>query len=132
MAGIKAARNDAEAMKLFMATTQLLGRMCRNGIKVSTDHFDAEKIRLGKRLEEIEAEILAMDEGIWWKKKFGSSYSITANEQLDAVLFDYAGAAPTKKTAKGRNAVDKSVLEKINSPFSHSLMHYKKLDNSLS
>jgi hypothetical protein len=127
MPDIRPLKDNAKAFELFMSATQLLGRMSQNGIRISREHFDAQKIILQDKMDAIEASVLDMDEGKWWKKKFGSEYGIGSNDQLDAVLYGYLGYKQEKKTARGRNAVDKTVLEKVNTPFSHALMHHKKL-----
>ena len=123
---IKPIRCDAEAYDLFHNGTLLLARMHRNGIKISPEHYAEEKENIAADLENIEAEYIATEEGAWHKETFGDAFNINAKDQLEKLIFDHIGWTSEKKTGKGADALDKSVLEKMAMPFAKILMNYRK------
>lgn len=94
------------------------------GIRLDEERLEATMERLDKKLKRLDKVILSSDEVEKWDGSVQINHK--SDKQLRHLLFDILELDSVKTTDKGRASVDEEVLEKINIPFTQSILEYRR------
>jgi len=113
------------ARAFFHEGLQSLSVIERNGFPVSEEYYARTSTVLSDTLCKIKGDI--SQDPIY--KKFEKEYyhepDIQSNDDLKIIVYKYL-KADERKTDKGNLITDKSVLEKINHPFTNNIREYRR------
>jgi DNA polymerase-1 len=98
-----------------------------NGIRVDTEYYEKQDKHLERRIKRIEKKVQNSDEVRLWKEKTKKDFNIRSPKQIKKLLFNLLEYNPSKQTAKGNDAIDGEVLERIGTDFALNLMEYQRL-----
>lgn len=119
-----------EAIDLFLNGADCLSRASQFGFKIDLDKLSESKFECKKVLDSIESEIREIDIYKDWESEYGNKLSYEANDQI-LFLLKKRGYTWEKVTKKGKDAVDKEVLTKIDIPFTQKLLRWRKFNKLL-
>jgi uracil-DNA glycosylase family 4 len=117
----------APGNNLLLAGAEELSVVEGNGIAVDVEYFKRQRDHLDRRVEKLNAEILASDEATLWKKQTGEELNPGSDKQLKELLFDMLKIKSKKDTAKGNPSVDQETLEGIDREFCRKIVQMRKL-----
>ena len=121
----KALKDEFREGALFLLEgSRTLSNIQTVGIRLDEEKLEMTTDRLDKRLKRLHEKVMSSEE----IKKWDGSKKINFNsdKQLKHLLYSILKLKPTKGTDKGNVSVDKEVLEKINIPFTQSILEYRR------
>ena len=106
--------------EMEMKTSELLGRVERNGVLIDAKRLQGQSHELAQRLVAIEQEAYAIA---------GQPFNMGSPKQLGEILFDKLGLPAIKKTATGARSTDEEVLAKLaeDYPLPAKILEYRGL-----
>ena len=90
--------------QLEIATSAVLCRMEREGVRIDAPTLAAQSQALGERIVRLETEAHDLA---------GGPFNLASPKQIGEIFFDRLGLPVVKKTAKGAPSTDEEVLEKL-------------------
>jgi len=90
--------------ELEVASSEVLYRIERNGVRIDAATLARQSHELGQRIFALEQEAYAIA---------GQSFNLSSPKQLGEIFFDKLGLPVIKKTATGARSTDEEVLEKL-------------------
>jgi len=119
---MKYSPNTKQAYDLLHKGSLALGDVEMNGVRIDVDHCRREQRNATIKLKKITEKILSMEEGKYWKKKYGNEFNIGSTSQLGHVLYDHCKYEQTNGKSTGANA-----LASIRTPFTKQIVQYRKI-----
>lgn len=118
------------AYKLFHDGILSFSKIQEVGIRLDTDLLKKTATHLERRLEREKEKIQSMEEVVGWKNEYKvrGHFNPNSPKQLSSILFQYLKYKPSKYTQKENISTDQSVLEGYNTPFTNTLVKYRKLE----
>ena len=116
-----------EGYNLFHDGALAFADIENTGIRVDVPYLEEQYTRLSKDILSLQEKENALEDAKKWRQVFGKKTNFTSNTQLSRMLFSEWGYKATKQTHKGSNAVDDSVLRKIDNPFVNLILQERKL-----
>jgi len=90
--------------ELEIASSEVLYRIERNGVRIDADTLARQSHELGQRILQLEQEAYEIA---------GQPFNLSSPKQLGEIFFDKLGLPVVKKTATGARSTDEEVLEKL-------------------
>ncbi len=94
--------------ELEIATSEVLYRIERNGVKIDGEQLARQSAELGRRILELEQEAHTLA---------GQPFNLGSPKQIGEIFFGKLGLPVVKKTATGAPSTDEEVLEKLAEDF---------------
>jgi len=123
--------DDRMAYKVLHEGMLVLAEMHCNGIKIRNQYYIRERKRLEGIRDEVLADIAKLEEMGMFKKKFGRSFDMASNDDMQDMLFDIMKLKPLKQTKTGFS-VDEDVLGKIKIPLTEMVLKVRKISKQIS
>lgn len=117
-----------EGALFLLEGSRTLSNMQTVGIRLDKESLEAKMERLDQRLKRLHEKILSSDEVKKWDGN--DKIKITSGKQLRHLLFDILKLKSVKETDKGASSIDKEVLEKIDIPFTRSILEYRRWEKA--
>ena len=113
-----------DAFKLLMRGEEALTRVSNNGMYIDVPYLKNQRETIVKECENLKTKFLEETKlGQLWLSKYGHNADIDSSAQIRNVLVA-SGFDKFKKTEKGNDSVDKSVIEKL--PYEESSLLLKR------
>ena len=126
--GNKESLAASKAYDLFHKGVLAFSDMEMEGISVNVEYYQDTQIKLEKRLDFLEKQLLRSPEAKLFKSKTGREIKLTSSDDMKKLLFEFLGVKSIKKTEGGGDSVDKDVVESLDIPFAKDLVKKRKLD----
>lgn len=126
--GTEESNSASRAYELFHKGTLAFSDMEMAGMPVNVEYYQDTQVKLEKRLEFIEKQLLRSPEANLFKSRMNRDISLTSSDDLKKLFFDFMGIKSIKKTTGGGESVDKDVVESLDTPFAKDLVKKRKLD----
>ena len=117
-----------EGRYLFHIGKLALNNMQIRGIGSDEKYYKEEQERIGLLIDRLTRQITEGEEGQRFRKNTGKSININSPKDLKLLLFKILGYESIKKTEKGNESVDESVLQKMDHPICKKILKLKKLE----
>ena len=106
--------------ELEIATSEVLFRIERHGVRIDAPTLAAQSHELGQRILQLETEAYEIA---------GQPFNLASPKQLGEIFFDKLGLPVVKKTATGARSTDEEVLEKLaeDYPLPAKLLEHRSL-----
>lgn len=118
---------EKEAYKLFHEAAIIFSEMGVNGIKISPEFYEKERVRLVAERDSLIHSINNSEEIKRFNRKFGNVFNMDSPIDVQNLLFDIMGLTAKKQTGRGSDSVDAEVLSKIDHPVTSAILKIRKL-----
>jgi uracil-DNA glycosylase family 4 len=108
-----------DGLEFFLEGVEVLSRVQENGMNVDMERLELEWKKLTRRMNIAEKRIYESDEAILWKEKKFKTLNINSPKQLSELFYKLL-------QYKGKGT-DESVMEKIGTTFTKTILEFKKL-----
>lgn len=120
-----------KACELFREGLISLAELEQTGFKVDTEYLNTQHDNLTQEIKDLHTWLLKSKEGKIWAEVYGDKLKLDSPPQLSNILFNHLNVKSIKKTEKGNDSVDESVLGKIKLPFVKKLVQLRKIKKNL-
>jgi len=116
-----------DAYQLIHDGVLCLGRAEQVGIRVDVQYCEQKKEFLTKKIERSERLLKETEFMRDWRRKYGASFNMHSNQQLEDILYNVMGLKAAKETTSGAGSTDEDTLGQLGIPELDSLIQVRKL-----
>jgi DNA polymerase-1 len=116
-----------DAAKLMHRGAIALARIESNGLRIDVPYLEQAIKDTKKSIARETAALESTDEWRLWVRRFGSKAKMRSRAQLAVVLKELGHIKGDKRTKTGRDSVDQSALDDVDTPFVKSYLQLEQL-----